>query len=157
MVSGSRSPVARNSAVTLPAVAASVCPAAVPSVQVVWARPAGLVTADAGVTEPPPDVTANRTRTSPAGCPLASVTRTTAATGSASPMKPAWRSPATFSTACGSWATVTWILELSVPEVAVTVAVPAATALATPLPKSTMTVPGRSLVHATLWPDTVAP
>ena len=67
MVSGSRSALAWNSAVTLPAVAASACSAAVPSVQVVWARPAELVTADTGAAEPPPAVTENSTWTSPGG------------------------------------------------------------------------------------------
>src|SRR5439155_7946909 len=83
--------------VSVPEVAVSVFgPAVVPSVhEVTAAIPlAPVVTGVVGVTEPPPDATANVTLTPPTGLPCASRTITEGATGTAVPAVADWPSPA---------------------------------------------------------------
>src|SRR5439155_1712888 len=118
--------------VSVPDVAVSVfVPAVVPSVHEVTAAipSAPVVTGDVGVTVPPPDATANVTDTPATGSPFASCTLADAPTATAVPAVAVWLFPPLSAIVLAASAVpvpvALPVLPVSVPDVAVSVFVPA--------------------------------
>ena len=128
-----------------------------PSVQVVRAWPLTSVVADGVPTLPPPPLTEKVTVAPATACVVESFTCTTSGCASALPTVADCASPETLRIPAPTCATVTAALWVAVPEVAVTCALPFATAVAKPVVLPTVATAASVDAHDTTAADIACP